>query len=243
MKITKKHVIFLVLFAALVFIGRRVNFSPLVGADNQFFTLFQFFGPIAGAFLGPIVGAISVLIAHGTDYIIAGKAFTLVNIVRLTPMIFAAIYFGSRKKLFGKPMLAKIFGVVIPLIAMIAFIMHPVGREAWLYAMFWWVPIIVAILPTRYSDNLILKSFGATFVAHSIGSVAWLYTFPMSPAEWLALMPVVVFERSLFAMGIIGSYFGMNAVLHKVTSKFKIPSDILHVDKSYLISRLFKAKA
>ena len=65
----------------------------------------------------------------------------------------------------------------------------------------------------------------------------------MSPAEWLALMPVVVFERSLFAMGIIGSYFGMNAVLHKVTSKFKIPSDILHVDKSYLISRLFKAKA
>jgi hypothetical protein len=242
-KVTKKHIFFLILFAVLVFVGRRVNFSTVIGADNQFFTLFQFFGPIAGAFLGPVVGAISVLFAHGTDYILAGKAFTLINLIRLTPMLFAAIYFGSRKKLFGKPVLGKVFGVAIPLIAMGIYLAHPIGRQAWLYAMFWWVPVIVAILPTKYSNNLILKSFGATFTAHAVGSAAWAWTIPMTPEAWISLIPIVAFERTIFALGIIGSYVGMNVVLAKITDKFNIPTDILHVDKSYLISRLFKFKA
>ena len=240
--ITKKHIICLILFAALVFIGRRLNFSPIIGADNQFFTLFQFFGPIAGAFLGPIIGAVSVLMAHGTDYILAGKAFTLINIIRLTPMLFAAIYFGARKKLFGKALYAKIFGVLIPAAAMFAFIIHPIGNQAWFYSMFWLIPIIVALMPVKYSNNLILKSFGATFTAHCVGSVAFLYTVGMTPEAWIALIPVVIFERSMFAMGIIGSYVGMNALLHKVVDKFNIPADVLHVDKSYLLGRLFKTR-
>ena len=60
---SRKGIIFLLLFSVLSLIGMNINFSKLVGAENQFFTLFQFFGPIAGSFLGPIAGALSVLIA------------------------------------------------------------------------------------------------------------------------------------------------------------------------------------
>ena len=95
---TKKRIIFLAIFTVLVLIGKQINFSPLVGAENQFFTLFQFFGPIAGGFLGAIFGAIVVLFAELIDFFVVGKEATLVNILRLSPMIFAAYYFGSKKK-------------------------------------------------------------------------------------------------------------------------------------------------
>ena len=77
---TKKGLLFLIIFSVLVFVGDRINFSKLVGAENQFFTLFQFFGPIAGSFLGPIVGVFSVLIAEASSYLLLGKAFTLINV-------------------------------------------------------------------------------------------------------------------------------------------------------------------
>jgi len=67
---TKKGIIFLILFSALALIGMNINFSKLVGAESQFFTLFQFFGPVAGSFLGPIVGALSVLIAQLSNFFI-----------------------------------------------------------------------------------------------------------------------------------------------------------------------------
>ena len=50
-----KRIVFLLVFMAMVFIGNKINFSAVVGANNQYFTLFQFFGPIAGSFLGPIL--------------------------------------------------------------------------------------------------------------------------------------------------------------------------------------------
>ena len=39
-----KRLYFFLLFVILVYFANKVNFSALVGTDNQFFTLFQFFG-------------------------------------------------------------------------------------------------------------------------------------------------------------------------------------------------------
>ena len=71
--ITRKGILFLLMFSILVFVGDKVNFSKLVGAENQFFTLFQFFGPVAGSFLGPVVGVLSVLIAEVASKIVQGN--------------------------------------------------------------------------------------------------------------------------------------------------------------------------
>ncbi len=72
-----KRVTFILLFATMVFIGNKINFSPVLGVDNQFFTLFQFFGPIAGAFLGPIYGITAVLGSELLDFFLTGTAISL----------------------------------------------------------------------------------------------------------------------------------------------------------------------
>lgn len=225
---TKKRLIFLAIFTVLVLIGKNINFSPLVGAENQFFTLFQFFGPIAGAFLGSVFGVIAVLFAQLIDFFVVGKEATLINVLRLTPMLFAAYYFGSKK---------KNLSIIVPLIAIIAFIAHPVGREVWFYTLFWTIPIIAKLLPQKYSNNVLVKSYGATFAAHSVGGALWIWTIPMTAGQWIALIPVVIAERFLFGAGIAASYVAFNVLLDKVLVKFniKVPSDILRINKRFTI--------
>lgn len=228
--LSKKGLVFLFLFVVISLIGLNVNFSKLVGAENQFFTLFQFFGPVAGMFLGPIIGAASVLIAQITNFLFVGKEFTLINLFRIAPMLFAAYYFGSKK---------RNLSIIIPLIAIFAFIIHPIGRQVWFFSLFWTIPIIGKLLPKKYSNSVISKSLGATFTAHAVGGALWIWTIPMTAAQWIALIPVVAFERLLFAAGIGISYISFNALLDKVVDKFKINvSDILSLNKKFTLSFL-----
>ncbi|HLG23972.1 MAG TPA: hypothetical protein VI564_03535 [Candidatus Nanoarchaeia archaeon] len=223
---TKKGIFFLFIFSLAVFAGGRINFSRVIGTENQFFTLFQFLGPLPGAMLGPAVGGIGVLIAELFDYLIAGKAFTLVNVLRLAPMIFAAWYFGTKK---GK------LSILVPLISIMVFIAHPVGRQVWYFSLFWTIPIIINLLPKKYSEKLFLKSLGATFTAHSVGGALWNYIVPMTPEIWISLVSIVIFERLIFATGISVSFILFNFILDKVDIKSK--KEYLTIDKRYIPSK------
>ncbi len=224
--VTKKRMIFLVLFAALVLIAKQINFSALVGADNQFFTLFQFFAPIAGSFLGPFIGAGAVLIAQTSEMFLFGKAFDFISLFRLTPMLLAAVYFGFyAKKKFN-------FTAIVPLIAMALFMLHPVGQQVWFYSLYWLIPILAAV----FTKRLFFRSLGATFTAHAIGSVVFLYTIPTVPELWLALIPIVAAERLAFALGISASFIGFNTVLARLENY--IPDKVLSVDKRYALQNM-----
>jgi len=224
--ITKKRIMFFVLFAALVLIAKQINFSSILGAENQAFTLFQFFGPIAGSFLGPVIGAGAILVSQVSEMLLFGKAFDFIALFRLTPMIFAAAYFGFyAKKQFN-------YTAVIPLLAMIAFLLHPVGQQAWVYSLYWLIPVIATV----FSKRLFFRSLGSTFTAHSIGSVVWLYTFPSTPEFWLLLIPIVAVERLLFALGISVSFIGFTTVLSKLENF--IPEKVLSIDKRYTLSKM-----
>ncbi len=223
---TKKGFIFLVIFSLLVYAGDKINFSPLVGADNQFFTLFQFFGPIAGSFLGPVVGILAVLIAEVGNFLIVGKEWTLINLVRLLPMLFAAYYFGTRKEKLN---------LLVPLLAILAFIVHPIGRQVWFFTLYWTIPIIVKLLPDKYSQNAFLRSLGATFTAHAVGGAAWIWTVKMTAEQWVGLIPVVAYERLLFTIGIAGSYIAFNTLLDKLDTK--LTADLVDIDKKYVVSK------
>ena len=229
---TKKGIAFLILFVVFAFITQRINFSALVGAENQFFTVFQFFGPIAGSFLGPVVGVIAVFLAEAADFLVVGKELTLVNIGRLAPMLFATYFFAT----VNKQDRAKIFKIMVPLIAIALFVLHPVGRQAWFFALFWTIPIIAVLLPKKYSGSVISRSLGATFTAHAVGGALWAWTIPMTAAQWIALIPVVIYERALFAAGIGISFIVFNAVLDKVADKLKINvKDILTINKKFTL--------
>jgi len=222
--LSAKGLVFVGLFSLLVLAADSINFSSILGgAANQSFTLFQFMGPIAGGFLGAGIGAISVLLAEVVSFFWLGKAFDMVNLLRLAPMLFAAAYFAAYSR-------GKFAGALVSLACMAAFIAHPVGAQAWAYSLYWLIPSVALILP----EHLFLRSLGSTFTAHSIGSVVWLYTFPSAPAFWLALIPVVAFERLLFASGISVSYIALNALFARVEAIAK--SGVVFVDQRYALA-------
>ena len=226
----QRKFIFLILFTLLAVLADRVNFSQLWGANNQFFTLFQFFGPIAGGFLGMIWGPVSVLTAQLINFVLLGKAFTVLNLLRLLPMVAAAFYFGAvcQKRTWTKSMR------VIPLLCIAIFLANPVGRAAWYFTLYWLIPYL-ALLP-KLKNWLFIRSLGATFTAHAVGGAAWVWSTSMTAQQWTALIPVVAYERLLFAAGIAVSYVLFNTVLDRVADRWTFGA--VQIERTYTIQKL-----
>ncbi len=219
---------FLLLFSALVLIADNINFSKVVGSSAQYFTFFQFIGPVAGGFLGAGVGVLSVLLAETVSFAMLGKSVELINILRLTPMLFAAFYFAKYSK-------GKLAQAIVPLACMVLFSLSPIGSQVWYFSLFWLIPLVALLLP----EHLLLRSIGSTFTAHAVGGVIWVYFVPTTPAYWVALIPIVLMERSLFALGIAGSYYTLNTVLSRVEAITK--SGLISLDRRYVLAPARKA--
>ena len=210
-------------FAVLAFIGLRTNIFAIQGVTGQSFTLFELFGPVAGGFIG-LAGVAAVFLANGASFVLGSGPFTLWGLAMLAPMMFAAYYFWKN----GERALSDRLSLAIPALAMLAFWLNPVGVQVWYYALYWTIPIIVKFLP----DRLLLRSYGATFTAHAVGSVLFLYMIPTVPALWIALIPVVAFERTVFALGISATYCVFTSVLNAVDKVVEISKDV-NLEKRY----------
>ncbi|VVC04088.1 Uncharacterised protein [Candidatus Bilamarchaeum dharawalense] len=224
--ISVRGLVFLTLFTLLALAGMQITFSQLVGSSNQSLTFFQFLGPMAGGFLG-MFGAVAVLGAQILNVILFTHKIDLLTVARFLPMMFGAYYFSRNTKRGFDDRL----GIIIPLLAMAIFWMDPVGQQAWYYALFWTIPLLVKFLP----DNLFLRSLGATFTAHAIGGAIWiLAAIPMTPEAWTALLPVTATERLLFAAGIAVSYVFFTNVLSAV-DKATDAGKYLNIEKKYVL--------
>lgn len=214
--------IFLVIFSVIGFITLQIPFTKLMGG-NVSFTLFDFFGPIAGAFLGPL-GIISVLAVELVNLVVRQIPLTTGTIIRLFPMLFAVWYFGvmsrkSDKGDWGERGNRDRLILVVPLIAIVVFVAHPIGRTVWYYSLFWFIPLVAYIR----KDWLLARSLGATFTAHAVGGAAWIWAFNLPATVWQGLIPVVAQERLVMALGIAGSYLLMRRILAFLVSKKILP--------------------
>ena len=220
----KRKFIFLVIFSVVGLIAFQISISHIIGSTQKF-TLFELLGPTGGMFLGPLLGAVSAFFVRALNIILFREAIDFLTVLRFLPMMLAAIYFGLKQK-----KTAIIFPICIAL-----FLLHPVGRQAWLYSLLWLIPLFATLGKKR----LVLNSLGATFTAHAVGSVIFLYSFSLTPAIWISLIPVVLIERGIFTMGIWASCLVFNTALDKISdlriAQFLKPL----VNRSYLISRKF----
>ncbi|MBI4038986.1 hypothetical protein HY384_03435 [Candidatus Daviesbacteria bacterium] len=215
MKNLQNKLIFFLLFTILGFIFLQIPFNKLAGS-NVSFTLFDFFAPIAGAFLGPFYGIGSVLAVEVINTWFKHSPLTTGSMIRLFPVLFAVYYFATinNKKYQGRWILA------VPIISIIAFLAHPIGRQVPYYPlMFWTIPLIAY----RFRNNLFLKSLGTTFTAHSVGGAAWIWAFNLKTSIWQGLIPVVIAERLLFALGIAASYLVIKHTLDYLALKKILP--------------------
>lgn len=208
----KKKLLFLALFSIVGFISLQIPFNKLAGS-NVSFTLFDFFAPIAGAFLGPIYGIISVFSVMVTNNLIKDTPWTTATIIRLFPTLFAVYYFATVSKKGSRWIL------LVPVLAILIFLAHPNGREVPYYTLFWIIPLIAY----RFRNNLFMKSLGATFTAHSVGGAVWIWAFNLKASVWNSLIPLVIAERLLFAIGISASFIIIKYTLSYLAHKKILP--------------------
>ncbi len=212
---TQKKLFFLALFTITGFISLQFSFNKLVGSSVSF-TLFDFFGPIAGAFLGPALGLLSVLGVEAINIFIKHAPLTTAAVIRLFPTLFATLYFAFM----GQRRVEEKWILVIPLAAILTFVSHPIGRQVPYYAlMFWLIPVLAYFK----RNNLFIKSLGATMTAHAVGGAAWIWAFNLPASVWNGLIPVVIAERLLFASGIAVSYLVVKYTLTFLVSERILP--------------------
>ena len=215
-KLNLKKVLFLATFVALGFAAMQVPFSQLLGAEKLKFSLFDFYGPIAGAFFSSVIGLITVFVMQLINWAWYGFNFDLITILRFLPMLMAVIYFSRKTK----------WILLIPGIAMILFWLHPEGRGAWYYALYWTIPFLAYLAPAKYISA---RAIGATFCAHCVGSVAFLYVMGLKSAVWIGLIPVVWKERVLMTIGITITFYVFSGVLNWLVNKKHISLPFVHL--------------
>ncbi len=223
-----KRIAFVVLFAAVGFVALQVKLFRYEGLTGKFFTWFEFIGPLAGAFLGPVFGALATLGARLINFILVGNAIEAVTLIPLVTLAFGALYFGTdlKEKITGKIALA------VPIIAILAFFAHPVGREVWYFALFWLIPIAAL-----FSKRLFAKALGATFTAHAVGGALWIWFVPFAQTAsyWNTLLFVVPVERFIYAIGICISFVLFNTLLAKVEQAAK--TNAIRIDERYVLGK------
>jgi len=226
----KKKILFIIIFVILGLLVSQIHLSPIIGAEGQTFTPLEFLGPSSGMFLGSLLGAISVFFVKLFETLLADLNFDIATIIRLFPMMFAAIYFGLNKT----KKLDKLI-LIIPIIAILLFLLHPEGRKAWFFSLFWLIPILAFFKKER----LILNALGSTFTAHAVGSVAFLYTFNLAAPIWIGLIPIVFIERVFFAIGIWATYLLLNTALDQLVTKVRVLALEPLVNQKYIFSKNF----
>ncbi len=168
--------------------------SCIIGSYTAWFSMLALVMPLTGAWAG-IAGSSTVFgLGLIVRMLMTGFSLPLHYLAYHIPGLFAAYYWASPSWLIR---------VCVPVSCMILFIVHPVGSQAWPYAMYWWIPVALTM---GNQKSLFSLALGSTFTAHAVGSVIWLYTMPMAAAHWLGLIPVVCVERFTFAFGMVILY-------------------------------------
>ncbi len=224
-----KKIFYLSVFIGLGFIALHIPFTNIIGAEQQF-TLFDFFAPTIGAFLASAWGAVAVISVKVIDALVTNQTLDTATVIRFFPLALAALYFGARRW--------RAVVAIIPLVAMALFVLHPEGRQAWYYSLYWLLPMIAVFAPR----SLALRSIGSTFTAHAIGSITFLYAFNLPAAVWIGLIPIVFVERMLFAAGMMASYIAFNTVLARIANQLRITSLQRLVRPEYTLSKKLLAR-
>jgi hypothetical protein len=177
-------------YAGIVKISGLLKVSFLVGSQMIWFSASNSVLPLAGAFAG-VMGSGLVFLLRQIVHLIFFKTVSLSFLAFCVPGLCASLYWSTRH---------YVIRLLLPIACMFLFVIHPVGAEAFLYSLYWLIPVVLFFIPRK---SLFLQALGSTFVAHAVGSVIWLYTVPMTASMWIALMPIVLFERLLFALGMV----------------------------------------
>jgi hypothetical protein len=184
-----------------------VKLSAVVGVSSTYFSLASIVFPLSG-----LLGFSGIAIVTFARLIMAIALYgtPLSATVYYIPTIFASAYWVLHR---------RVFPVIVSCVCIILFVVHPVGFNAAIYSFYWFIPVVVAFMPSRF---IFTQALSSTFLAHAVGSVIFLYMHPAVPAtQWISLIPLVAVERCIFALGMTGVYYAGMYINYLVLEKIK----------------------
>lgn len=176
-------------FGGLTFSFRHI-FTPLLGYFGGFIPACLFF--------------VAKTAFHGLHTSLTMLALSIWHIPTLCGMIYLAT--------FNRPSWSsKAYGIILPVYCMVIFWLHPVGRIAFLYPLYWVIPVLGVYFGEK---SLFIRMLGTTFTTHAVGSIIWLYSGLLAePSAWNTLIPIVACERFGFACIMTGVVYAVSAVI------------------------------
>src|SRR3990167_10450076 len=219
--VTKRNLLFIAVFAIIGFTVLQIPVAQLEGSSVKF-TVYDAFAPITASFIGSIPGVIAVFLMQFFNFLVRGAHIVDAGtIIRFFPALFAVLYFSKKGKI----------NLIVPALAIAAFIAHPIGRMVWYFPLFWLIPIAAYFFRDRF---LLARALGATFTAHAVGGALWIWVFALPAQVWNSLIPAVIAERLLFALGISGSFILVNNLLGLLDKK-RLLNLGFYIDQKYLV--------
>ncbi len=175
---------------SLIKLSSLFKVSYVFGSHAAFFSLSNCSLPLTGRYFG-FTGISIITIASMITRLIWGGITPLSLLVYHVPGFCAGLYWAA-------PHIAT--RLLLPIAMFLAFIIHPIGSQSFLYASLWLVPM--AVYAARL-QHIFAHALASTLIAHAVGSVIWIYAVPTTALFWNSLLPVALVERLTFAVGMM----------------------------------------
>lgn len=187
----------------------------IAGSACSFFSTAPLALPIAGFFGGipALAVALCLRIALTQSLHMGLLNFQAYHIPTICAALYAHFIWNSS---FRPNITVRACFALIPLICMATFVANPQGGVAWPYTLFWIIPAASALIPHR---NFAFHALATTFTAHAVGSAFWIWAHLSTPALWIGLIPVVIYERCLSGLILWGIVTVGSAALRAMKNK------------------------
>ena len=182
----------------MIYISKLIPFNWIVGSHHGIFSCTSVIAPVVAKQFG-FVWLLFFFLSKN----IFTTSFLVLHIIHRLPLFFASLAYKKQH---------WFTSFFIPIFCMLLFVIHDVGCIAWVYSLYWLIPVCLFFT----KNSLISRALTAAFVAHAVGSVIWLYTAEIAAPVWIALIPLVFCERLLIA----GAIFGVDVLISRVKSVF-----------------------
>ena len=198
MKKIFQKLLFSISLLSFIELFKLFKLSYVFGSAFTFFSINNVFAPMVGVLASSWVGSFFFLFKAILKFVALRQNFWLLAALQF-PFIFAALAWNNNKVM-----------TIVSVLAIILFNLHPVGSASFLYSALWLIPLTISLFSTQ---NIFFIALGSTFIAHAVGSIAWLYLSEnLTTINWISLIPLVLFERIVFASGMVLIYVLYNKI-------------------------------
>jgi hypothetical protein len=126
-------------FAGIAKISGLMKISFLVGSQMVWFSATNSVLPLAGAF-GGVMGSGFVFFIRQLIHFMCFKTVSLSFLAFCIPGLCASLYWSTQH---------YVIRLLLPIACMGLFVIHPVGAQAFVYSLYWLIPVVLFFLPQR----------------------------------------------------------------------------------------------